>query len=177
MFHKILVALDTSKVSKSVFDEALALAKANNANLMLLHVLCPNEEGCPDISGLLNTYYYPGTDMDAKAHCQQLWEQFSQNCLEMLRSRAEQAIATGVDAEFAQRPGHSGRIICEVACAWEADLIVIGRRGHSGLENWVLGSVSNYVLHHAPCSVLTVQFPLRTPDQPASSSGQASAVA
>jgi nucleotide-binding universal stress UspA family protein len=57
MFHRILVALDTSKAGKSVFEEVLALAKANGANLMLLHVLCPNEEGCPDISGLLNTYY------------------------------------------------------------------------------------------------------------------------
>jgi nucleotide-binding universal stress UspA family protein len=177
MFHRILVALDTSKAGKSVFEEALALAKANGANLMLLHVLCPNEEGCPDISGLLNTYYYPGTDTDAKDHCQQLWEQFSQKCLEMLRSRAEQAIGAGMDTEFAQRSGHSGRTICEVARTWEADLIVIGRRGHSGLENLVLGSVSNYVLHHAPCSVLTVQFPLRTDDQPASSSGQSRAVA
>ena len=40
---------------------------------------------------------------------------------------------------------------------WEADLIVIGRRGHQGLSEILLGSVSNYVVHHAPCSVLVVQ--------------------
>ncbi len=38
-----------------------------------------------------------------------------------------------------------------------ADLIVVGRRGRSGLSELILGSASNYVLHHAPCSVLTLQ--------------------
>ncbi len=38
-----------------------------------------------------------------------------------------------------------------------ADLIVLGRRGRTGLAEALLGSVSNYVLHHAPCSVLVVQ--------------------
>ncbi|NEO65320.1 MAG: universal stress protein, partial [Moorea sp. SIO4G2] len=36
-------------------------------------------------------------------------------------------------------------------------LIVLGRRGLGGLKEMVLGSVSNYVVHHAPCSVLVVQ--------------------
>jgi len=36
-------------------------------------------------------------------------------------------------------------------------LVVVGRRGHSGLSELFLGSVSNYVLHRAPCSVLTIQ--------------------
>ena len=37
------------------------------------------------------------------------------------------------------------------------DVIVMGHRGISGLQEFFLGSVSNYVLHHAPCSVLIVQ--------------------
>ncbi|MEO0350033.1 MAG: universal stress protein, partial [Cyanobacteria bacterium P01_A01_bin.15] len=40
---------------------------------------------------------------------------------------------------------------------WNADLIMMGRRGRSGFSELLLGSVSNYVMHHAPCSVLTVQ--------------------
>ncbi|MGQ9872468.1 universal stress protein [Leptodesmis sp.] len=39
-----------------------------------------------------------------------------------------------------------------------ADLILIGNRGHTGLKELFLGSASNYVLHHAPCSVLTVKL-------------------
>jgi nucleotide-binding universal stress UspA family protein len=157
MFHKILVAIDSSKFGKRVFEEALAQAKATKANLMILHVLCPDEEDCPDTSGLLNTYYYPGTDSETVQHCQQMWEEFCQKRLEMVKAYAAKAIAAGVNAEFTQKPGSPGRIICDVARNWESDLIVIGRRGYSGLSELFLGSVSNYVLHHAPCSVLTVQ--------------------
>lgn len=48
-------------------------------------------------------------------------------------------------------------MICDVARSWKADLIVLGRRGYSGVKELFLGSVSNYVLHHTPCSILTVQ--------------------
>jgi nucleotide-binding universal stress UspA family protein len=41
MFNKILVAIDNSENSSHVFEEALSLAKATGANLMLFHVLSP----------------------------------------------------------------------------------------------------------------------------------------
>ena len=40
---------------------------------------------------------------------------------------------------------------------WNADLIIMGRRGLTGLSEMFLGSVSNYVVHHASCSVLLIQ--------------------
>ncbi|PHJ67372.1 hypothetical protein VF14_00565 [Nostoc linckia z18] len=162
MFRKILVAIDCSKFSKRVFEEALAQAKANAASLMVLHILSPDEEDCPDTSGLLNTYYYAGTNSEAAQHCQKMWEEFSQKGLKMVRAHAAEAIAAGVNAEYSQKLGNPGRTICDVARTWEADLIVIGRRGHSGLSELFLGSVSNYVLHYAPCSVLTIQKALET---------------
>lgn len=162
MFHKILVALDTSTSSKSVFEEALALAKAVGANLTLLHILSPEEEGSPNISLLSSPDYYLGLGMSVEIleMQQKQWEDFVNRGLEMLRSLVEEATAAGVSAEFSQNPGSPGRTICEFARNGGFDLIAIGRRGRSGLAELFLGSVSNYVLHHAYCSVLTVQFPL-----------------
>lgn len=157
MFHKILVAIDKSAISQQVFEEAVALANATNARLMLLHVLSPLEEGYP-------TPVYPGPDslyptlhQEAIKSYTRQWEIFQQQGMEMLRSRVQQAMEAGVGAEMTQNLGDPGRIICELAQSWDADLIMMGRRGRSGLSELILGSVSNYVLHHAPCSVLTLQ--------------------
>lgn len=80
--------------------------------------------------------------------------------MELLRSRTRKAMAAGVSTEFTQLAGSPGKTICDLASDWGADLIVMGRRGRSGLSELILGSVSNYVLHHARCSVLTVQHPV-----------------
>lgn len=156
MFHKILTAVDTSKVNKYVFRKALELAKLTNAQLNVLHVLSPEESGCPDLTGYLRAFSTEAYDQ-AEKHSQELWEEFSQKCLHMVQSFSDEAKAAGVNTECCQVPGSPGVTICEVARNWGSDLIVIGRRGHlSKLEELVLGSASNYVLHHAPCDVFVV---------------------
>ena len=47
--------------------------------------------------------------------------------------------------------------IIEEAKNWEADLIVVGSHGYGFFERMMIGSVSNAILHHAPCSVLIVK--------------------
>lgn len=156
MFEKILVAVDLSKNSKQVFDAALSLAKANNANLMLLHVVSEEEVGSPTPI-LPSLEYYPSVYERNMELYQQQREMLVKQGMELLRSRHRETIAAGVNGEFRQLSGSPGRIICDLASVWNADLIVTGRRGRTGLSEFFLGSVSNYVLHHAPCSVLTVQ--------------------
>jgi nucleotide-binding universal stress UspA family protein len=155
MFHKILVAMDFSGIGKYVFDEALSLAKALKANLMLVHVLSAEEEGCPSMVSSFG--YYPMVSEVTQEFYREQWEAFEKQGLQMLRARTNEATATGVNTEFTQTSGSPGRTICHLAQTWGADAIVIGRRGRSGLSELLLGSVSNYVLHHASCSVLVVQ--------------------
>jgi nucleotide-binding universal stress UspA family protein len=47
--------------------------------------------------------------------------------------------------------------IVETAEEWNADLIVVGSHGYSRWERLLLGSVSDSVVHHAPCSVLVIR--------------------
>lgn len=49
--------------------------------------------------------------------------------------------------------------IVETAEEWGADLIIVGSHGYNRWERLLLGSVSDSVIHHAPCSVLVVRNP------------------
>ncbi len=158
MFKKILVALDRSEIGQQVFDEALGLAKLTQANLMLLHILSPEEEGSPYVPMLSNMDYYPGLNSQSFELYQKQWDTFKDQGIQMLQSFCAQANTAGVTTEFTQNIGNPGRMICDLARTYGADLIVMGRRGRSGLMELFLGSVSNYVLHHAPCSVHIVHL-------------------
>ncbi|NJL36466.1 MAG: universal stress protein [Leptolyngbyaceae cyanobacterium RM2_2_4] len=156
MFHKILVALDKSDMGASVLEKAVSLAKQMDACLMLLHVLSSDEDGSPVFPGFYGLEYYPGLHSDALDAYQRQWESYKQEGIDFLRLRTEEAIAQGIPTEFTQNAGSPGVTICNLAKTWGADLIVLGRRGRSSISELLLGSVSNYVLHHASCSVLTV---------------------
>jgi nucleotide-binding universal stress UspA family protein len=150
MFQKILVAIDDAECSHSIFEKALVLAKANQSELMLIHV-----------STVLD-YFYPGeaylavTVSALNSYAEKL-AQREQAETEKLQRLAALATAAGIPTEFIQKIGDPGKMICEVAKTWNANLIAIGRRGLNGLNELLMGSTSNYVLHHAPCDVLTIQ--------------------
>ncbi len=188
MSKKILVAIDRSTVSKQVFEEALSLAKAVGGNLILLHVLCAEESGTPQMSPYFVHHKDRCIHVDprimrrANEEFDREWSEFKQQGIKMMRSYMKKAMsssgrgisclrssisahsssanAAGVQTEFSQITGHPSTTICDFAQSCHADIVVIGRRGHSGLKELFLGSVSNYVVHHSPCSVLIVQTPV-----------------
>lgn len=157
MFHKILVAIDQSQISQQVFDKAVSLAAATDARLMLLHVLSPFDEYYlkPGIAGVESAY--PNLYSGCVSRSIKEWEDYQSEGLEWLKSLTHKALLKNVKTEFTQNCGDPSRIICTMARNWQADLIIMGRRGRTGLSEMLLGSVSNYVLHHAPCTVMIEQ--------------------
>ncbi len=159
MFQKILVAIDDSDRSRSIFERSLALAKSNRSELMLIHVLT-----------MLNDFYPGDTFIGIPASAMRIYaeqlELREQAGIEKLQSLAVEATTAGVPIDFVQKIGDPGKTICESAKDWNANLIVIGRRGLNGLSELFMGSTSNYVLHHAPCDVLTIQGIAQTLPQP-----------
>jgi nucleotide-binding universal stress UspA family protein len=159
MINKILVAIDRSEKSNSVFDSAVLMAKTTGATLMLLHILSEDDPDYP----ILPTYaYYPLVDDREYDYYQEQLDQYKQWSIDFLNSLTQKAIEMGIDTEYTQLSGNPGRIICELASNWSADLIVVGNRGLKGLKEMFLGSVSNYVTHHAPCSILIVRTPIES---------------
>jgi nucleotide-binding universal stress UspA family protein len=73
-------------------------------------------------------------------------------------ARAAREVAdAGIAVETDTREGDPAAVIIDVAQDRDADLIVIGSRGHTGLRRFLLGSVATKVAHHAPHSVTIVR--------------------
>ena len=157
-FRKILVAVDYLASTSEVFEQAMQLAQAYGSQLMIFHTIQEETPGIPEIDTFISISPYGGVYFkDMIELKQQLIEEAREKLLAWLRSFGEQATKRGIPTEFDYKIGEPGRQICELAKSWGADLIAIGRRGRKGLSEIVLGSVSNYVVHHAPCSVLVIQ--------------------
>jgi nucleotide-binding universal stress UspA family protein len=71
---------------------------------------------------------------------------------EVLKQQALIELVTGNSPKIAEDSGHVADRICEEAKGYRASMVVIGRRGLGGVK--AIGSVSERVLHRAPCSVL-----------------------
>jgi nucleotide-binding universal stress UspA family protein len=63
----------------------------------------------------------------------------------------------GIEVMAHAREGDPAEVIIDVVQEEGADLIVVGARGLSGLQRFLLGSVSSKLSHHAPTSVMVVR--------------------
>ncbi|MEB3312217.1 MAG: universal stress protein [Snowella sp.] len=160
MFTKVIIAMDLSDKAKAVFAKGLSIAQKYNAGLTLLHVLSTEEENSPLPVPVNLDEIYPATGNELTLEIwREQWDVFEQQGIDILKSRTEEATQLGLKAEYQQILGSPGRTICQIAKESNADLIVVGHRGRWGLSEILLGSVSNYVFHHATCCVLVVPTP------------------
>jgi nucleotide-binding universal stress UspA family protein len=75
----------------------------------------------------------------------------------LVQRAARDALSKGVGVETHVREGQPAEVIIDVANQEQADLIVVGSRGLTGIKRYLLGSVSSKVSEHAPCSVMIVR--------------------
>lgn len=161
MYKRILAALDISE--SAVFETALSLASASDAALLLLHVLSSRDSESPMTPVATAWDHASPLSQQAWETYQQQWQDYADKGLTVLRDYRERATAARVRADFQQTATLPEHGICQTAKNWRADLIVMGSHRRRGLQELLLGSVSNYVMHHAPCSVMIVSL---APGQP-----------
>lgn len=155
---RILVALDHSTTQAIVVQKAMEMGKALHGQLMLCHCLTDITPAPATMmeTASIGVYGSPYTH-DLIERSQALRKEKHQESVSWLKSLQTQLAASGLTVEFDTQIGESGHYICQLANSWQADLVIVGRRGRSGLSEMLMGSVSNHVVHHAPCSVLVVQ--------------------
>jgi len=134
----ILVANDGSESAKRAFQFAIELAGAFGAGVTVVSVARPSE---------------PPTSVETSALLEAAAELFEKD-FAVFR---EVAKAAGVPLETTVVVGHPADQIVHQAAERQADMIVMGHRGKSRFQRWLLGSVSKRVLSYAPCTVTVVR--------------------
>ncbi len=142
--RRILHATDFSPASRAGFARAMAMAKADRAQLVLVHVLTP--QAALTVNGYMSPRIYD--DLEAAA------EKYGQRHLDVLEAKARKG---GVRSKTLLLHGLADQQIIRAARSTKADLIVIGTHGRMGLARLFLGSVASRVLAGARCPVLTVR--------------------
>ena len=120
------------------------MAKANRAQLLLVHVLAPSVPIAGE--GYMSPKVYEDLEASARA--------YGQKRLGALQAKARKA---GVKAVTLLLDGVAHERIARAAKSKKADLIVIGTHGRTGFAKFFLGSVASRVVAVAPCPVLTVR--------------------
>jgi nucleotide-binding universal stress UspA family protein len=140
----ILHPTDFSPASRAAFTHALALARAERAELLVVHVLAPV---LPMVG---EGYMTPRTFDDV----QRSMRAQAQKQLDRLVAKAKTA---RVRARGLLYEGTAADAIVRAARARRARLIVMGTHGRTGLTRLLIGSVAERVVGTAPCPVLTIR--------------------
>lgn len=138
MYHKVLIAVDSSEYSITAARKGLELARQLQAKVALLFVVDTSRAMGNADAGIL-----------------------PEEALIVLKKEAEQtldhlAAYNGVDLVKLMPEGHPKKDIIKTAETWGADLIVMGTHGRTGLLHLLIGSVAEHVVRHSKTPVMVV---------------------
>jgi len=144
----ILLAIDDSTCSAAATHAVIDQFAPSHTRVRVLHADdWPN--GMPPSMGFAE-------GSAAAEHVLGLHRLRRSNAAALLESTADQLRRAGFTTSASLRDGDPRQTIVDCATEWPADLIVMGSHGKTGFER-MLGSVSDSVARHAPCSVEIVR--------------------
>ena len=141
MYKSIVVGTDGSERAGIAVGCALDLARMTEATLHAVHA-APR--------GGIATEFVDGAGVPmTRAAIRHDGDRILARIVDWAKREGVTAITHNVD-------GAPADVLTGVAETVDADLVVVGNRGMSGVQRFVLGSVANSVSHHCPCSLLIV---------------------
>ena len=139
-YRKILIAVDSSSHSLHAAEKGFRLASQLNASVGLLYVIDKNKEVINADLGITPEQSSTVLLKQAEENIDQLIKMYGGNN-EVLRFTPE---------------GFPKESILKTATQWEADLIVMGTHGNTGLFHLLVGSVTEYIIRHSNIPVMVV---------------------
>ena len=150
-FKKILVAIDFTPITKKVIENAMELAKCNNAEVDLVYVVEPYEY---PIVATVDGILVPPDDLTV---LEDVNERLREEAEIHLKKFAELLEKEGIKVTTHIIEGEPFEEILDFSEKNKSDLIVVGAHGKSGLKRLLIGSVSEKVVRKAKIPVLVVR--------------------
>ncbi len=147
-FKNILITVDNSAYSKAALSWLQGIHWAPETKFKVATIVQP----------LVDSFDSVGSITDATNLTRQHDDLIGMAKSEVTKLSADLAAAVGpknVSIEVGE--GDPRDVIINIATSWKADLIVMGSHGRTGLDKFLLGSISQAVALHAPCSVAIVR--------------------
>ncbi len=138
--QNILCPVDFFPASQRALEYAIALARNYGARLHILHVVSPV---------LPRSYEFSSSTAD-------LIRTFEEQALENVEKMGQSARSSGIEVETAVRTGDIADELKVSIAETATDFMVMGTHGRRGFERWILGSVTERLLRHAPVPMLTL---------------------
>jgi nucleotide-binding universal stress UspA family protein len=140
---RIVVGVDGSDGARRALEWAVAEARLRDARLVAVH-----SWELPPL-GISAGPFDPPTPLDPD-----LMQRVASAARELLDRELDAVDLSGLEVDKLAEPRNPADALLEAAR--EADLLVVGTRGHGGFTGLLLGSVSQQVSNHAPCPVVIV---------------------
>lgn len=144
-FKTILFATDFSDCSDKAFEYAYALCKASGARMELMHTI----DEPVDLRG----FYVPHVSFDV------LYKEIEESAIKMMNEFCKEKFSATDNYGVLVVPGVSHEEIIKQAVNLNADVIVMGTHGRSGLDHVLFGSTTEKVLRKSKIPVLSVPNP------------------
>jgi len=141
-YKKVLVGYDGSENAKRALGRAVVLSTEQGAAIRIVVAVST----VLPVYGPAAPYYPPGYP-----------EQIMTEGNKLLEAAVKVAKDAGRNASGSVEDGHPSEIILRIAESEGVDLIVLGRRGISAVERFLMGGVSSSVVNHSKCDVLLVK--------------------
>ena len=141
-YHRILLGYDGSKNARRALERTIQIATEQGASVRVVVAV----HTVMIVYGPAAPYYPPDYA-----------EQVMKDGEKLLAEAVNRAKEACRDVSGTVKDGNPAQLILEVAEGEGADLIVLGRRGLSGVERFLMGGVSSSVVNHSKCDVLIVK--------------------
>jgi nucleotide-binding universal stress UspA family protein len=152
---KILLAIDDSRGSNAALRAVAEQAFLDHSEVKILTVVEPSSAPMRfAVAAAGQMAGYPAS-LSSEEQAE------SQRARELIDEAVDELQRAGVQAAGTVELGNPKTVIVDTAAQWDADLIVVGAHGRTALERFLIGSVSEGVARHAPCSVEIVRSPTK----------------